>query len=156
MRLDPQANGVYPIAATPFHPDGRIDERSVDTLVDFYRAAGADGLTILGVLGEAPKIDAAESISLIRQVVKRTRVPVIVGVSAPGFAAMRTLAREAMDIGAAGVMIAPPNTLRTDEQIVSYYRGAVEAIGAQVPFPGLSADVSGGYDARRHPSHCQR
>jgi 4-hydroxy-tetrahydrodipicolinate synthase len=34
--------------------------------------------------------------------------PIIVGVSAPGFAAMRSLARQSMDLGAAGVMIAPP------------------------------------------------
>ncbi|MEP7057638.1 MAG: dihydrodipicolinate synthase family protein, partial [Caldimonas sp.] len=53
---------------------------------------------------------------------------------APGFAAMRALTREVMDAGAAGVMIAPPNTLRTDDQIVGYYRQAVEAIGADVPF----------------------
>jgi 4-hydroxy-tetrahydrodipicolinate synthase len=31
-------------------------------------------------------------------------------------------------------MIAPPNTLRTDDQIVGYYRQAAEAIGADVPF----------------------
>jgi 4-hydroxy-tetrahydrodipicolinate synthase len=61
-------------------------------------------------------------------------MPVVVGVTAPGFAAMRALAREVMACGAAGVMIAPPNTLRTDEQIVGYYRQAVEAIGADVPF----------------------
>ena len=58
----------------------------------------------------------------------------MVGVSAPGFAAMRALTSEVMDAGAAGVMIAPPNTLRTDDQIVSYYRQAVEAIGDDVPF----------------------
>ncbi len=62
------------------------------------------------------------------------RLPVVVGVSAPGFAAMRALTREVMERGAAGVMIAPPNTLRTDDQIVGYYRQAVEAIGADVPF----------------------
>ena len=39
-----------------------------------------------------------------------------------------------MDLGAAGVMIAPPNTLRTDDQIVTYYHQAVEAIGDDVPF----------------------
>jgi 4-hydroxy-tetrahydrodipicolinate synthase len=61
-------------------------------------------------------------------------LPVIVGVSAPGFAAMRALTREVMDAGAAGVMIAPPNTLRTDEQIVGYYGQAAEAIGTGVPF----------------------
>jgi 4-hydroxy-tetrahydrodipicolinate synthase len=31
-------------------------------------------------------------------------------------------------------MIAPPSTLRTDDQIVAYYRQAAEAIGADVPF----------------------
>jgi 4-hydroxy-tetrahydrodipicolinate synthase len=34
---------------------------------------------------------------------------------------MRALSH-VMDAGAAGVMIAPPNTLRTDDQIVGYYR----------------------------------
>ena len=47
---------------------------------------------------------------------------------------MRTLARESMEVGAAGVMIAPPNTLRTDDSIVGYYRQTAEAIGADVPF----------------------
>ena len=31
-------------------------------------------------------------------------------------------------------MIAPPNTLRTDDQIVRYYREAAEAIGPDIPF----------------------
>jgi 4-hydroxy-tetrahydrodipicolinate synthase len=59
---------------------------------------------------------------------------VVVGVSAPGFAAMRALTHEVMARGAAGVMIAPPHTLRTDDQIAGYYQQAVDAIGADVPF----------------------
>jgi 4-hydroxy-tetrahydrodipicolinate synthase len=59
---------------------------------------------------------------------------VVVGVSAPGFAAMRSLSGAVMDAGAAGVMIAPPSSLRTDDQIVGYYAGAAEAIGAGTPF----------------------
>ncbi len=47
---------------------------------------------------------------------------------------MRSLARTVMDAGAAGVMIAPPNTLRTDDQIVTYYKQAVDAIGDDIPF----------------------
>jgi 4-hydroxy-tetrahydrodipicolinate synthase len=61
-------------------------------------------------------------------------LPIIVGVSAPGFAAMRALARGAMEIGAAGVMIAPPSNLRADEQIIGYYRQAAAAIGEDIPF----------------------
>ena len=47
---------------------------------------------------------------------------------------MRTLARASMDLGAAGVMIAPPNTLRTDDQIINYYSQASAAIGEDIPF----------------------
>ncbi|APO71627.1 dihydrodipicolinate synthetase-like protein (plasmid) [Rhizobium gallicum] len=134
MKLDHTAKGVYAIAATPFHPDGRLDTVSVDRLTDFYLGCGVSGLTILGIMGEAPKLEPEESLAITRQVVKRAGVSVIVGVSAPGFAAMRSLARGAMDIGAQGVMIAPPPSLRTDDQIIGYYAQAVEAIGEDIPF----------------------
>ena len=45
--------GVWNIVPTPFLPDGALDLASIPTLVDFVRATGVDGLTILGVLGEA-------------------------------------------------------------------------------------------------------
>jgi len=134
MPLDHTANGVYAIAATPFLPDGRLDTASVDRMVDFYLDAGVTGLTILGIMGEAPKLDAAESLAVSEQIIRRASVPVIVGVSAPGFAAMRSLARSVMEAGAAGVMIAPPPSLRTDDQITTYYRQAIEAIGSDIPF----------------------
>ena len=135
MAFSEQAAGVYAISVTPFHPDGRVDAASIDRSTDFYLQCGVSGLTVLGVMGEAPKLDAQESIALVRQVVKRAgAIPVIVGVTAPGFAPMRTLARDAMDAGAAGVMIAPPHTLRSDDQVVAYYRQASEAIGTDVPF----------------------
>jgi len=133
MSLD-TARGVYVIAPTPFHDDGRVDDASIDRMTDFFRAAGCTGITVLGQMGEAPKLDAAEAIAIARRVIGRAGLPVVVGVTAPGFAAMRSLAREVMDAGAAGVMIAPPNTLRTDDQIAGYYRSAVEAVGTDVPF----------------------
>jgi 4-hydroxy-tetrahydrodipicolinate synthase len=126
--------GVIPIAPTPFHYDGRVDEASLDRMVDFFLQCGIDGITILGQLGEAPKLDHQESIAIAKRIIRRASVPIIVGVSAPGFAPMRALAREVMELGAAGVMIAPPNTLRTDDQIVTYYRQAAEAIGVEIPF----------------------
>lgn len=135
MLLTSDVRGVLPIAPTPFFDDGTIDTASIDRLMDFYLAIGATGVTVLGQLGEAPKLEHAESVAIARQVIARFgALPVVVGVSAPGFAAMRALTREVMDAGAAGVMIAPPNTLRTDDQIVGYYRQAVDAIGADVPF----------------------
>jgi 4-hydroxy-tetrahydrodipicolinate synthase len=135
MRLNSDARGVYPIAPTPFFDDGRIDFESIDRLTDFYLECGATGITVLGQLGEAPKLEHDESVEAATRMIRRaSKLPVIVGVSAPGFAAMRALTREVMERGAAGVMIAPPNILRTDDQIVGYYKQAVEAIGADVPF----------------------
>jgi len=159
--FDAGASGVYAIAATPFLADGTVDDASLDRLTDFYQDCGATGLTILGIMGEAPKLEPAESRMIVRRVVARARVPVVVGVSAPGFAAMRSLARDAMEIGAAGVMVAPAPTLRSDEQITAYFAQAVAAIGEDVPwvlqdYPlTLSVVLSAGVIARimsDHPS----
>lgn len=134
MTFSTSSRGVYAIATTPFLPDGSLDTPSIDRLTDFYQDSGCSGITILGIMGEAPKLEPAESRAIIKQVVGRARIPVIVGVSAPGFAAMRSLARDAMDLGAAGVMIAPTPSLRTDDQIVSYFDQAIEAVGDDVPW----------------------
>jgi 4-hydroxy-tetrahydrodipicolinate synthase len=134
--LTASANGVFPIAPTPFLPDGTIDFASIDRLVDFYGQIGSNGMTVLGIMGEAPKLDQSEAIEVASRFISRagSAMQVIVGVSAPGFAAMRGLARASMDAGASGVMIAPPPSLRTDEQIVTYYKQAIEAIGGDIPF----------------------
>ncbi|QLH72218.1 dihydrodipicolinate synthase family protein [Rhodopseudomonas palustris] len=135
MKLTPEAAGTFAIAPTPFYDDGKIDDVSIDRLTDFYAEVGCEGVTVLGILGEAPKLDAAEAEAVATRFIKRAKsMQVIVGVSAPGFAAMRRLARLSMDAGAAGVMIAPPPSLRTDEQITTYFRQATEAIGDDVPW----------------------
>jgi 4-hydroxy-tetrahydrodipicolinate synthase len=134
MRLTDQAHGVYPIAPTAFLENGTIDTSSMDRLTDFYVASGATGVTVLGQLGEAPKLSLEESVSITRAMTRRASgLPIIAGVSSPGFASMRILAQEVMAAGAAGVMIAPPNTLRTDDQIVTYYQQATDAIGTDIP-----------------------
>ncbi len=131
--LTETARGVFTIAVTPFLPDGALDLDSVDRMTDFYAEKGATGLTVLGMMGEAGKLAADESIAVVRRVTSRTMLPVVVGVSAPGFAPMKALAQEAMAAGAAGVMVAPSGGLRTDDQITGYYHGVAETLG-EIPF----------------------
>ena len=133
--LDESAHGVYVIAATPFSGDGALDLESADRMIDFYLEHGADGLTLLGIMGEAPKLTAEESVAFVRRVIARVkgRVPIIVGVSSPGLASLRALAASAMDDGAAGVLVAAPSTLRTDDQIFSYFESVAETLG-ETPF----------------------
>jgi 4-hydroxy-tetrahydrodipicolinate synthase len=129
--LDESACGVYIIAVTPFTEAGEIDFASTDSMVEFYLERGATGLTILGMMGEAPKLSVAESVRFARHVVHRVagRVPVVVGVSSPGFAAMRELAQAVMDDGAAGVMVAPAGGLKTDDAVFNYFSQAAETLG---------------------------
>jgi 4-hydroxy-tetrahydrodipicolinate synthase len=131
--LDETATGVFTIAVTPFLPDGAIDFDSIDRMVDFYLAKGASGLTVLGMMGEAGKLSAQEAEAVVLRVLARSTVPVVVGVSAPGFAQMKTLSDAVMQAGAAGVMVAPPSSLRSDDQILTYFRNAAEALG-DAPF----------------------
>jgi len=134
-RLTTAARGAFVIAVTPFAEDGALDLASIDSMVDFYEASGVDGITVLGQLGEAHKLTLAEAVMLVERVLARLdgRLPVVVGVSAPGLAQMQELTDAAMSRGAAGVMVAPPWTLRTDDQILAYYRQVGEALGS-VPF----------------------
>ncbi|WP_413720626.1 dihydrodipicolinate synthase family protein [Silicimonas sp. MF1-12-2] len=131
--LDETAKGVFTIAATPFLPDGTLDEASLDRMTGFYMEKGATGLTILGMMGEAGKLSADESERVIGKICARADVPVIVGVSAPGFAAIEALSKVAMDKGAAGVMVAPPSTLKTDGQIIGYFKTVAERLG-EIPW----------------------
>jgi 4-hydroxy-tetrahydrodipicolinate synthase len=92
-KLTHEAKGTFAIAPTPFHDDGRIDEKSIDRLTDFYGEIGCNGITVLGIMGEAPKLEGAEAEEIAKRFVKRAKnMQIIVGVSAPGFAAMRSLA----------------------------------------------------------------
>lgn len=131
IRLDESASGVFTIAVTPFTPQGELDLAATDGLVEFYLERGAAGLTILGIMGEAAKLSAAESERFARHVLSRVadRVPVVAGVSSAGFAQMRELAESVMDDGAAGVMIAPPATLRTEEAVLTHLQHAAEILG---------------------------
>jgi len=122
-RLDEKAGGVYLITVTPFTDSGALDLASTDRMVDFCLERGVTGLTVLGIMGEAPKLTAEESRTFVKQVLARVagRVPVVVGVSSPGFASMRELTEGVMALGASGVMVAPPSTVRTDDQIAGYF-----------------------------------
>src|ERR1041384_4549671 len=107
--LDETAKGVYIISATPFTDAGDIDFDSTDSLVDFYLESGVNGMTILGVLGEAPKLSNEESVAFTEHVLKRVngKVQVVVGVSSAGNLNLKRLTDKVMSLGAAGVMISP-------------------------------------------------
>lgn len=124
------SKGVYIVAQTPFDERGAVDEGSIDTLVDFYFQHGANGLTVLGVAGESNKLSPQEAKQVaVRFIKSAAGKPVVVGVSNASIAQLAELTEHVMEQGAAGVMIAPPNGLKTEEELFSYFAAVFDRIG---------------------------
>jgi len=130
MNINRETQGVYIIAPTPFETDGALDLASVDRMIEFYIDTGVSGITILGIMGEAPKMMGDEAEAYTRHVLARVngRVPVVVGVSSAGLDAMARLTAASMDAGAGGVMIAPQPGMGTEVKLRSYMAPVCEAM----------------------------
>ena len=127
--------GVWNIVPTPFLPDGALDRASIPTLVDFVRATGVDGLTILGVLGEAARLGDDERTAVLEAAIGAAgaSLPVCVGVSHASTDRAIAYAREAEEAGAHSVMLAPPPLARpTDAALRRHYLAVALAISIPV------------------------
>lgn len=153
MKPAVEFTGVFPILATPFDDRENLDLDSLARLVSFMADAGVNGVTILGVLGEADRLLDAERREVIRTAVTAAagRLPVVVGVSHRGTYAAAQLARMAEEHGAAAVMLSPPPEPGIgEERLTELFRQVAEATllplvvqdhpascGVQLPIPLL-------------------
>ena len=133
--IDEQSKGVFIISTTPFLKDGSIDFDSVESLVEFYIEKKVTGMTILGMMGEANKLSSNESAKFVKYFIKRVnnRVPVVVGVSDAGLQNLVCLSQLSMDLGAAGVMVAPISGLNTEKKLYEYFVQVFDALGPDIP-----------------------
>ena len=126
-----QLRGVWNIVPTPFQDDATLDEEGVRSLVDFVIGTGVDGMTILGVMGEVGKLSDAERRRVVEVAVGHAagRVPICVGASHAATDRAVAFAREAQDLGAHSVMLAPPALAKpNDDAVRAHYRAVAEAI----------------------------
>ena len=127
--------GVWNIVPTPFLADGALDEASIPGLVHFVRGTGVDGMTILGVLGEAGRLGDAERSRIQALAIEAAggSIPVCVGVSHAATDRAVAFAREAEMAGAHSVMLAPPPLARpTDAALRRHYLAVAGAISIPV------------------------
>ncbi|MCP1199546.1 dihydrodipicolinate synthase family protein [Notoacmeibacter sp. MSK16QG-6] len=125
-----ETKGLYVVAQTPFREDGAVDFDSIDSLSDFYYRHGANGLTVLGVSGEAAKLTPREAIETATRFVSASGGrPIIAGVSNPSLAQLAEVTGAVMDAGCSGVMIAPASSVRTDEDLLRYFDAIFQRIG---------------------------
>jgi 4-hydroxy-tetrahydrodipicolinate synthase len=127
--------GVWNIVPTPFLPDGGLDVASLPGLVSFVRATGVDGMTILGVLGEAGRLGDVERSQVQGAVLEAAggSIPVCVGVSHASTDRAIAFARDAQAAGAHSVMLAPPPLARpTDAALRRHYLAVASAVALPI------------------------
>lgn len=126
--------GVYTIALTPFTENGEIDEAGIRSLTEFYIESGVNGITILGIMGEVSRLSEDERYRVMKAYIDSTqgKIPVIVGCSAHGTDVSIQLAQKAEAYGAAGIMVAPPNQVKSLELVFGHFRRVAEAVSIPV------------------------
>ncbi len=137
-------SGVLSITPTPFTDDGELDAAGLPRMVEFFIRGGVTGLTLLGVMGEAPALTPDERRQVIEGVVAAAagRVPVIVGCSHAVTRQAVALARQAEKLGAAAVMLMPPPAagFDRDQAVRDHFR----AVGDAVAVPLIVQDYPPG------------
>jgi 4-hydroxy-tetrahydrodipicolinate synthase len=102
--------GIYVATATPFRPDGSLDEAAYAAHVHRLVAAGVHGLVPSGTTGEGPTLNAGERQAMIRlcREAAQGRTKVVAGAGTYNTAASVEAARAAKDAGADGVLAVVP------------------------------------------------
>lgn len=73
MKKDSKYQGVVVPMVTPFTADGRLDEPSLERLVNSLLAAGVDGIFVMGTTGEGIAIPAADRRRIVEQTVAKAK-----------------------------------------------------------------------------------
>ena len=133
MNPDTPISGIYVAAVTP-HRQAECYEADAGALLemlDFLTEAGVNGVALLGSTGEFLHLTFDDRVRLVQLAVKRSRVPVLVGVGHSTLDGAIELARAAVSAGAAGLLLMPPYFFRyRQEDIHEFYLQFAAAVGA--------------------------
>jgi 4-hydroxy-tetrahydrodipicolinate synthase len=149
-----EVQGVYAAAITPRGTHGEIDFGASFELIDFLSKGGVNGIALCGATGEFAALNHDERSRLVYLGVKRSRVPVLVGVGSATLDESVTLARDARDAGAAGLLLPPPHFFLYDQDdLREFYLQFAEQVGSGVaifiskaPPAGSSLDAATAFD----------
>ena len=125
--------GVFPILPTPFTDQGTVDKGSLRRVIDYEMEVGVHGVSVLGFMGEAHRLSNAERTQVVATALDQAggAFPTWVGVLAFGAAGAIEQGREAQELGAQGVFVAPIG-VQNDQVIFDYYAAVAEALDIPV------------------------
>lgn len=125
--------GVVVPMLTPLGLDETLDEGALARMIEYLLGARVDALLALGTTGEFAMLDGATKSRLVRRTVELAagRAPVLVGVSGAGTREAVNLGQEAVELGADGVVAAPPYYYaHTQREIISHFTTLAASVEA--------------------------
>lgn len=143
--------GLIPILATPFAPDGSVDLPSLRRLAEFQLASGAAGVAVSGMASETFALTTAERSEILSEVVAVVAGagPVVAGVNATSTVTAVEQARAAQEGGAGCLMVLPPYMVKpANDQLVDFYG----EVAAAVELPIMIQDAPGATGVTMSPA----
>ena len=144
-------SGIWPVAPTPFHDNGAVDDDGMRNVLDCMIDQGVDGICILANFSEQFLISDAERDHLMRLCLAHVdgRVPVIVTISHFATQIAVERARLARELGAAIVMMMAPyhgallkgTTEQTFEQVRAVGEVGIPIMIQDAPLSGVELPV---------------
>ncbi|GAB3346130.1 dihydrodipicolinate synthase family protein [Modestobacter lapidis] len=139
--------GILTALATPFAPDGRVDDARLRALVDRSIEGGVHGVVACGSTGEFSTLDGDERRLVVETVVDHVahRVPVVAQTGATSTAEAIALSRHAQSVGADVIMpVAPYYEPLSVGETLTYLRAVAGAV--DIPVMLYNLPVATGVD----------
>lgn len=127
--------GIFTALVTPMTKAGGLDEKMLAKFVDHMIKDGVHGLIPLGSTGEYYALTPEERERVLRVTLEaaRGRVPVLAGVNAGSTRDVAAYARQAEELGCAGVLLAAPYySLPAPDELFAHCRAVNDAIGIPI------------------------
>ncbi|MBB4304576.1 4-hydroxy-tetrahydrodipicolinate synthase [Rhodobium orientis] len=128
-------DGIVPVMLTPFEDGGKVDFESLERLVEWYIANGADTLFAVCQSSEMQVLGLEERVAIARFVVERARGRVPVIASGHVATALEDQVRELSAMADCGIdgLVLVTNRLDTEGSGFEAFRGSLEALLPQLP-----------------------
>ncbi len=124
-------SGSMVALVTPMHADGRVDQKSLEKLVEFHVENGTDAIIAMGTTGESATLNEKEHCLVIKQIVDMAdnRIPVIAGTGANSTTEAIRLTQCAMSAGAdACLLVTPYYNKPTQEGLYQHFKKIAETV----------------------------
>lgn len=128
-------SGSLVALATPFGPDGQVDYKQLEALVEFQLEHHTDGIVALGTTAETPTLSQEEKDKIAQTVIGKVagRIPVIVGAGSNDTLHAAALARRYEVMGADGLLVVTPYYNKANKSgMLAHFRTIADGVNIPI------------------------